>query len=220
MKCTEAISLFNPYLDGSLTGNQMHHLADHFKSCKNCRNEYGSLKRTQSLLAGLGRRPAPADLALRIRVALSQERSTSFSRRFQGFVVRLENAVNAFMLPASAGLVTATVMFGVLIGFLVVPNKVAANDVPTSLYMPPRLSSAPFVGSMAINSASPVVIEAYIDANGRVADYRIISGSDTEQVRKELDRALIFTVFEPAMSFGLPASGRVVITFANVEVTG
>ena len=80
MKCTEAISLFNPYLDGSLTGSQMHHLADHFKSCRSCKTEYASLRQTQSLLASLGRQPAPPDLALRIRVAVSQERSASFSR--------------------------------------------------------------------------------------------------------------------------------------------
>src|SRR3954462_7108635 len=220
MKCTEAISLFNPYLDGSLNGSQMHSLANHFKSCKNCTAEYGTLKQTQTLLSGLGRKQAPADLALRIRVAVSQQRSASWSRRYQGLVVRLENALNAFMLPAGAGLVTATVMFGVLIGFLAAPNKVSANDVPTSLYMPPRLTSAPFVGSLTIDSSSPVVIEAYVDSNGRVADYRIIAGDDTEQVRKQLDRSLIFTVFEPAMSFGAPASGRVVITFSNVDVKG
>ena len=59
MKCTEAISLFNPYLDGSLTGSQMHHLADHFKSCRSCKTEYAALRQTQSLLAGLGHQPAP-----------------------------------------------------------------------------------------------------------------------------------------------------------------
>jgi hypothetical protein len=219
MKCTEAISLFNPYLDGSLNGSQMQNLSGHLKSCRTCKAEYGSLKKTQSLLSGLGRKPAPADLALRIRVAISQERSQSFSRRYQGLLVRIENAVNAFMLPASAGLVTAVVMFGVLIGFLAVPNKVAAaNDVPTSLYLPPRLTSAPFVNT--VNADGPVVIEAVVDTDGRVGDYRILSGEDTEAVRKQLDRALIFTVFEPAMSFGQPASGKVVITFSNVEVTG
>lgn len=220
MKCIEAISLFNPYLDGSLNGGQMQQLSAHFQGCRTCRTQYASLKQTQTLLAGLGRQTPPADLALRIRVAISQERSVSLSRRFQGFLVRAENMVNAFMFPASAGLVTAVVMFGVLIGFLAVPNKVSANDVPTSLYMPPRLTSAPFVGALSINSGSPVVIEAYVDSNGRVADYRIISGEDTEQVRKQLDRSLIFTTFEPAMSFGSPASGTVVITFSNVEVTG
>jgi anti-sigma factor RsiW len=220
MKCIEAISLFNPYLDDSLNGSQMHSLADHFKTCVKCKAEYSSLKRTQTLLAGLGHKKPPAELALRIRVAISQENSARFSRRFQGLLVRLENSVNAFMLPAGAGLVTATVMFGVLIGFLAVPNKVSANDVPTSLYMPPRLTSAPFVGSLTIDSASPVVIEAYVDSNGRVADYRIIAGEDTQEVRKQLDRSLIFTVFEPAMSFGQPATGRVVITFSNVDVKG
>ncbi len=219
MKCTEAISLFNPYLDGSLNGSQMQSLSGHLKNCRKCKAEYGSLKQTQTLLSGLGRKPAPAELALRIRVAVSQERSRSLSRRYQGLLVRLENAVNAFMLPASAGLITAVVMFGVLIGFLAVPNKVAAaNDVPTSLYLPPRLTSAPFVNT--VNADGPVVIEAVVDTDGRVGDYRIISGEDTEQVRKQLDRALIFTVFEPAMSFGQPAPGKVVITFSNVEVTG
>lgn len=220
MKCTEAISLFNSYLDGSLNGGQMYHLAEHFKVCGKCRLEYNALKRTQALVAGLGRKQAPADLALRIRVAVSQQRSISLRRRFQGLLVRLENSVNAFMLPASGGVVTAVVMFGLLIGFLAVPNRVSANDVPTSLYMPPRLSSAPFTGSMSINSSAPVVIEAFVDSNGRVADYRIISGEDSQQVRKQLDRSLIFTVFEPAMSFGRPASGKAVIIFSNVEVTG
>jgi hypothetical protein len=220
MKCTEAISLFTPYLDGSLDGRQMHRLAEHFKRCGECSVEYRSLKNTQSLIAGLGRVSAPPDLALRLRVAISHERGISFTRQVQGFMVRLENAVNAFMLPASAGLITAVVMFGVLIGFLAVPNKVSANDVPTSLYTPPRLSSSPFSGSMSVNSGAPVVIEAYIDTNGRIADYRIIAGEDSEQVRKQLDRSLIFTVFEPAMSFGRPAEGKAVITFSNVEVTG
>src|ERR1043165_5045026 len=104
MKCTEAISLFNPYLDGSLNGSQMHGLADHFKSCVDCRNEYSSLKRTQGLLSGLGRKTPRPDLALRIRVAISQQRSTSFSRRLQGLLIRVEDLVNAFMLPAGAGL--------------------------------------------------------------------------------------------------------------------
>jgi hypothetical protein len=83
------------------------------------------------------------------------------------------------------------------------------------------LAAAPFSGGMgAISAGSPVVIEAYVDASGRLQDYRIISGDDTEETRKQLDRSLIFTVFEPAMSFGQPASGKLVISFANVDVKG
>ena len=219
MKCTEAISYFSLYLDGALNGSQMRMVSEHLKTCAECSGNYKSLIRTQSLVAGLGRKPAPPELALRLKVALSQERSVTFERRLQGLLVRLENAVNLFMLPASAGLVSAVVMFGILIGFFAIPARVSANsDVPTSLYMPPRLASAPF--SNAIAAGSPVVIEAYVDASGRLQDYRIIAGEDTQEVRKQLDRSLIFTVFEPAVSFGQPASGKIVISFANVDVKG
>ncbi len=222
MKCTEAISFFSLYLDGALSGSQMRMVSEHMRSCAECSGNYKSLIRTQSLLAGLGRKPAPPELALRVKVAISQERAITWERRVQGYLVRLENAVNLFMLPASAGLVTAVVMFGILIGFFAIPARVSANsDVPTSLYTPPRLAAAPFSAGMgAISAGSPVVIEAYVDSNGRLQDYRIISGDDTEETRKQLDRSLIFTVFEPAMSFGQPASGKLVISFANVDVKG
>jgi hypothetical protein len=166
----------------------------------------------------LGRRPAPPDLALKIRVALSQERSISFRRRWQGFVVRAENAFNAFMLPATAGLVTAIVMFGLFVGFFAqAPVVSAANDIPTSLYMPPRLASAPFADNI---TGGPVVIEALVDATGRLESYRIIAGEDSEEIRRQLDRSLLFTQFEPAKAFGAPTSGRVVISFSNVSVRG
>jgi len=222
MKCTEAISFFSLYLDGALNGRQMRMVSEHLRSCAECSGNYKSLIRTQSLLGGLGRMPAPPELALRLKVAISQERAITWERRVQGYLVRLENAVNLFMLPASAGLVTAVVMFGILIGFFAIPARVSANsDVPTSLYTPPRLAAAPFSSGMgAISAGSPVVIEAYVDASGRLQDYRIIAGDDTEEIHKQLDRSLIFTVFEPAMSFGQPASGKVVISFANVDVKG
>jgi hypothetical protein len=219
MKCFEAESFFSLYLDGALNGSQMRAVSEHVKTCAHCSGQYQSLSRTQSLVAGLGRRPAPPDLALRLKVAISQERSITWTRRMQGLAVRMENAMNAFMLPASAGLVTAVVMFGLLIGFFAGPTRLPANrDVPTSLYMPPRLTAAPFLGG--VSGSAPVVIEAFVDSSGRLQDYRIISGEDTAEIRKQLDRSLIFTVFEPAMSFGQPASGKVVISFSNVDVKG
>jgi len=100
------------------------------------------------------------------------------------------------------------------------PSVSAANDIPTQLYTPPRLQYASLYGNDGVELAEPLVIEAYVNAQGRVEDYRIISGSDTSEVRKQLDRALLFAVFEPATAFGAPASGRVVISFTNVDVKG
>lgn len=222
MNCNQDHSLLSLYLDDALSPAEMRQTAQHIETCEECREHFQSLKHLQQLVAAVGREAAPADLALRIRVAISQQRGMSLSRQLQGFFIRFENAVNAVMLPATAGVVTAIIMFGLLIGFFAVPKTVSAsNDVPTSLYMQPRLVSSPFAKDFGIvDGDSPVVIEVQVDSNGRLQEYRVISGEDNERVRRELDRALIFTVFEPAKSFGKPAPGRVVISFANVDVKG
>ena len=79
---------------------------------------------------------------------------------------------------------------------------------------------APFGLSNSISSDS-LVLEAYIDANGRVQDYRVLSSpDDTDAVDQQLKNMLIFTIFRPATSFGRPTSGRVVLSFSHVNVKG
>jgi anti-sigma factor RsiW len=208
------------HLDAGVHGGERMKLTEHLRACPACSAHFNALLKTQSLVSSLGRKSAPPELALKLKVAISKQRSVSWGFRLQSFAVRFENAVNAFMLPATAGFATAIVMFGLLIGVFAAPVA-AGNDVPTTLYTPPRLAAAPFSNAMGrINADSPVVIEALVDSKGRVTDYRIISGDDSEEVRRQLERSLIFTVFEPATSFGEPADGRAVISFANVNVKG
>jgi hypothetical protein len=219
MNCTDARAQFSPYLDSAVDGAEMRQMSDHLRSCPDCARRFAALRHTQELVMGLGRKPAPPDLALKIRVAVSQSRRVPFRVRMEGYAVRVENAFNSFMLPATAGLVTSLIVFGLFVGFFVTPRSVAAaNDVPTSLYVPPRLTVTPF--TQELNTEGAVVIEAFVSPAGRLEDYRIIAGEDTELVRKQLDRSLLFAVFEPAMAFGQPASGRVVISFSGVNVKG
>src|SRR5258708_19838204 len=63
MQCSEAKRLFSPYLDGAVTGTQMHRLQEHLSDCETCRQEYQLLRQTQHLLVSVGRPKAPADLA-------------------------------------------------------------------------------------------------------------------------------------------------------------
>ena len=59
------------------------------------------------------------------------------------------------------------------------------------------------------------------DADGRVQDYRILSGGDNgEGVLAELKNMLIFTTFHPATSFGRPTAGRAILTFSKIQVKG
>src|SRR5436853_208828 len=54
MTCAQAKSLFSPYLDGAVTGTQMHAISQHLQFCALCRREYISLQQTQQLLAKVG----------------------------------------------------------------------------------------------------------------------------------------------------------------------
>jgi hypothetical protein len=193
----------------------------HVRGCAGCRTEFAQLRRTHQLVASVGRKPAPPDLVLRLRVALSQEMAAKRRSPWAGVTVRLENLCNAFMVPAAAGVVTAVIVFGLLIGLLV-PNAMRqANDVPTMLYTPPEISFSPFGLNMGSVNADSLVVEAYVDANGRVQDYKVLSAPDSaKDLTPELKNMLIFTTFKPATAFGQPTAGRAILSFSNIQVKG
>jgi hypothetical protein len=222
MKCEEAKPLFSSHLDGAVSGTEMHQVSGHLDECRDCQSEYVVLENTRSLVSSLGRRQSPSDLALKIRVAISNERSRRSRRFLQGFLVRVENVFSGFMFPATAGILSAILFFGVLIGLLVPARVSAYDDVPSTFYTPPRLQL--FLSGITpepqLNLDSPVVIETFVDSTGRVENYRIISGRDDEEVRAQLNRALLFTIFAPAQSFGRPVPGKAIMSFSHINVKG
>jgi hypothetical protein len=216
MRCTQARPLFSSYLDGAVGGAEMQEISEHLGRCQACRVEYGQLEQTRVLVSWLGPKQAPPDLAVRIRITLSSERSRNWRQVLGGQLLQWQHALHAVVLPAAAGVVAAIFFFAGLIGFLVPPQVSAYDDVPTNLYTPPRLESSAPIDEL--NLDSPLMIETYIDATGRVQNYRIISGRDDAQVREQLNRALLFTIFAPAQAFGRPVPGKVVISFSGIHV--
>ena len=221
MTCAVAKRLMSSYLDGAVTRSQMAQMDEHLRACVECAAHFVSVQRTQSLVGSLGRKSAPPDLALKLRVALSQELANSRRSRWDSLRVRWENAFNATMVPATAGLVTTLIIFGLLISFLYPAQVRAANDVPTMLYTPAELKSTPFELSMGVANTDSLVVEAYVGSDGRVLDYRVLSApEDAESVLPQLKNMLIFTTFNPATAFGQPTSSRVILTFSKVQVRG
>ena len=103
-------------------------------------------------------------------------------RAYEGLRVRLENTVNAFMVPATVGLVCAVLIFGVVAAILAIPPQLQANneDVPLVLNTGPELQQSAF-GTMSSINAESLVIEAYVDSHGRVDDYKILSDPGASQ---------------------------------------
>jgi hypothetical protein len=172
-------------------------------------------------MATMAPHPAPPELALRLKVAVSQQLAASRHNRWESLQVRCENALNAFMFPAAGGLVSAVLFFGLLIGVLVPVHLSGGNDPPTMLYTPPEMTLAPFGLESGNSNGDAILVEAVIDSHGRVEDYRVLNGSSgPKELSAEMKNALIFTQFRPATSFGVPTSGRVVISFSNINVGG
>ncbi len=221
MNCIQARPMFSPYLDGVVTGAQMQALSKHLETCAPCNFEYSSLRQTQRLLASSRRRKAPEDLALKLRVAISREAARSRKPRLQGVRIRLENAVHAFMVPLTAGLVTAIMIFGCLMGFLALPLQANDSDVPLMLNTAPQLQQAAFGATLDSVHEGSLVIEAYVNTSGRVDDYRILYDSkESRELLPQVKNMLIFTTFRPATFMGRPTPGRAVLSFSKISVKG
>jgi anti-sigma factor RsiW len=217
MNCSQARSLFSLYLDGALTGRQMQSLGAHFEECAACQGEYTQLRQSQHLLTSVGRPPVPPDLALKVRIALSQEMARARRPQLQGTKMLVEGALRRFMVPTAVGLVTAVIVFGVLMGSFAGSVQAAnSNDVPLLVYAAPEFKASAYALQHGSISEDAVIVEAYIDASGRVEDYRVLSSpEDVQQWLPQVKNALIFTEFQPATAMGRPAPGRVVLAFTR-----
>jgi hypothetical protein len=64
-------------------------------------------------------------------------------------------------------------------------------------------------------------VDVTVDAQGQMADYQILSGPSSPDLRHQLDQMLLFSRFRPMMSFGRPTSGgHVILSFSAVRVRG
>jgi len=223
LQCPRAKRLFSPYLDGVVTGTEMLALQQHLSDCGACSHEYQALRRTQQLLMSVGRPKVPADLGLKLRLAVSREAEPARRARFEGLKVRLENALQAFMVPATAGFLSAVIIFGIAMVYFVAPSSLRAdNDVPLVMVnTAPQLEQSAFGMRLDTIDADSLVIEAYVDANGRVQDYRILSDTGaSKEVLPQVKQMLIFTTFRPALSMGRPTPSRAVLSFSRISVRG
>lgn len=137
--CGSIRDRFSEYLDGDLTGVAMQQVAAHLEECHGCAHDFEGWRQMQRTLSDIGPAKAPADLALRLRVALSQEKSRTPRHSLEMWQVRWSNTLAPFLLRASAGFASAVLLIGstaVLIGAFAPP--VEARDEPSAASTSPR----------------------------------------------------------------------------------
>jgi len=212
--CVQIRSHFSDYLDDLCASEALKSIRFHLDYCQACREELDQWQSMQAAVRTLARRRVPPDLALRLRVRMSQQLHRNLLVRLW---VRLENALKPLLIPATGGVLTTVICFFLIVGTQVtpVPN---IPDVPLHIVTPPRVETlAPMD---FYTSDNPLVLVTRIDAAGRVKGYRVLSGQNSPELMQHLDRMIYFSVFHPATSFGRPTDGEVVLSLRRITVRG
>jgi hypothetical protein len=235
--CEKVKELLPGYLDGALPSGGMGgtHVAigHHLERCGVCRDELQAYLALSSLMSQVQHPAPPADLALRIRVAASQRMAHQpwlhYARRAQTRAeLILKNILEPLAIPATGGFTVALVVFVLVCQLLGLgtPLRAVTNDSPTNLLQPARLESlAPFpvTGLEESGHFGPhaLLVEATVNAEGEAVYYRILSGPNSDTIRRQLDMVMLFSRFRPQMSFGrFTSGGHVVLSFSDISIRG
>ncbi len=223
--CTEAEERFSPYLDGALSGVEMAEVREHLEHCPLCHESFTHWRETVSTLSRLRPLKAPPSLQLRLRVALSQESARTAGNLLGRLGVRWRNTVAPLAVQASAGFASAVLLLGtvlLLVGTLAAPEPASARDEPIGMALPPRFlyTAAPGGSGPSATLDGSVVVRVFVDSEGRVYDFRVLSGVADARSRAALTTNLMWSVFEPARVFGEPVRGSVILSVAGVSVPG
>jgi len=220
-ECSAAQKLMSPFIDSMVTPEEAERMEFHVSNCMPCQRQLQSLISMRSLLARIDRPELPEDLVLEARVKLSHERN-------KNVLVRLENRLSIILkpiaLPALFGVSLTMLFFGVLLGGLATNQTVLAQssiaEQPVfGLYKPVR-TTEPTMIRFAVDKntwTEPLMIETHVGDDGKVIDYRIISGPESPEVNRWVREMLSLAAFTPATAFGRPVESKIILSFVAVR---
>lgn len=141
-------------------------------------------------------------LASRERVRQRERRtlSTRWSALRDRWSLSLENLARPLALPAAGGLLSAFILFSMLVApTYPLRDLTAQGDIPTILKSDPSLSSTGILDS--INNESDFFIDVVVNEHGRAVDYSFSDDAALAKdpaLRRNIGNVLFFTEFNPA----------------------
>ena len=214
MSCDDMHEIVSSLLDRRVTAREEESVLAHLESCRQCGAEFESMRELRGALRQLDKPELPARLLDGLRMLALNERlrrlsHVGLSARAHRWAGRLqlvfENLMRTMALPFAGGVLSAMVMFAVLVPSLAFPHNFR-NDVPLwVLYTDPALEEM-----NPVDAGNETVVEVTIDERGRVQGYVVTQGQMTPEIENNL---VLFSRFAPATAFGRPTWGRVLVSF-------
>jgi len=253
MSCENLQELISLTLDGRLPEAERENVFDHVRVCRECGDRLSSLQTQRAILRKMAQAPVPADLAARLSVLASHERERQLARVSLGVRVRrmaakidlaFENLMRPVALPVTGGLVSALLLFGLMVPTLSFAHKTTgheshADDVSEQLSRRDIFPATFPTGQLVTNPygqtdddddslrIEPVdsmpsdflnIVDLTIDETGRVVDWTVVKGVITADMKS----VILLSTFQPATNMGMATSGKIrMVQFApSVTVHG
>jgi Putative zinc-finger len=224
MSCENVQELISSYLDRMVESDERDIALTHLSVCRTCHARYESMRINREALRELPMPAAPLILETKLRVLASHAQARQLAtaswrvraRYWRGMArLKFENLMKPFALPAAGGLVSAILMFGMVLPSISFGHN-SLNDLPSDIFTNPdgRVvgeGPRPKLEPVSASSRGTIVVVLTIDYQGRVRDYTVTRGKLTPEVQN----FILFSVFDPATSFGRPTWGRVQVEFGD-----
>jgi len=174
------------------------------------------------VLRSLRPRVPPAGLTTSLLVLASRERQRRLGANWPDRLrLFASNLMRPLALPLAGGVFSTIVLFSMWLVPTYPMRGASTFDVPTDLTTEATVKGAGPIG----NTAGDVVVELTIDGQGRMVDYRIVSGRNelaNDAVRRSLENTLLFIEFTPATAFGQPTAGKMRLSLrsSHIDVKG
>jgi putative zinc finger protein len=220
--CIKTQKLMSPFIDSMVTAVEAETVHAHVSTCDPCRRQLQILISMRSLLTRMDMPAVPTDLVLASRVRLSQERNKNLLVKFE---TRFNNILRPLAIPVIFGVSLTTLCFGILLAALASNATAMAQSTVEeqpvfALYQPVRTTDptmSRFASSKRQTWDEPLMIETGVDEDGRVTEYRIISGPQNAEVNRWIREVLSLAQFTPAIAFGKPVGSKIILSFVAVR---
>ncbi len=230
MNCYRVRRILAQYCDGTLPTGDERRVQSHLALCPSCMTARQQYARSRAVLQALPVLRPPLHLLPSLRALASCERA----RRLEGnrlsgrasqwlaaFRLRASLLMRPLALPLAGGLISALILFALLMPGFAPSRAATSSDVPTMLSTEPI-----FVGMGPFGfTDDEVIVDLMVDSQGRFVDYSLPSGQawvKDPETRRTVENALLFTRFSPGTTFFRPSSGKVRITLrrSHIDVRG
>ncbi|HLK67330.1 MAG TPA: zf-HC2 domain-containing protein [Bryobacteraceae bacterium] len=233
MSCENVQKLISPLVDRQVPAGEQEDVLAHLEACKQCGAQFESMQKMRQALRTMSHAPIPVHLTANLRVLASHERERRLSRvsfsarlRFWYDHARLwfDNLMRPVALPFGGGLVSAIVLFSILVpsltfqhedtdavlvtdpygqvvvlssGGVYAPDGTTSNDLPRI-----EPTYAHYTGDYPEDTN---VVWLAIGGDGKVQGYSVAKG----RLTPDMISIISISKFSPATFLGLPTAGVV-----------